>query len=200
MGNMNQLDIGHGSAFRARDAWRRGPPALLFVIAMLACGPLLAVTAAKPGAISGSPGLAAFARTHGFDACATELAALDANLFANAEYSLRAFVAASQPNTRPFSLQVDSRKAMGGGFARAFTNIVVTPPPAGAKSCAVMYEQTLYHDQRCDLVQPRMAPNATPSAATAFGAVSFELHRNMTLNLIPVGTGQCVSVLKEVSF
>jgi len=146
-------------------------------------------------------GLAAFAKSRGFSACASELDTLDQNLLRDSEYSLRVFLAESDTNSRPLSAVIDSRKAdQRGGYTRALTNIVVTPGDIKIGRCTTMYEQTLFHDQHCDLVKMQMAPGAKEAGATSFGSITYDLLRNMTLTIIPVGRSQCVTVLKEVAY
>lgn len=146
-------------------------------------------------------GLVAFAKSRGFNVCAQELEALDQNLLLDSDYSLRAFLAESNVNTRPFSVLVDSRKASPqGGYARALTNIMIAPAPATGGRCTVMYEQTRHHDQHCDVVRAQMATSAPESGGTSFGSITFDILRNMTLTIIPVGTAQCISVVKEVAY
>lgn len=146
-------------------------------------------------------GLVAFAKSRGFDVCTSELESLDQNLFRDSDYSLRAFLPDNNVNTRPFSALIDSRKINPqGNFVRALTNIVVSPSDAKTGRCTVMYEQTLYHDQHCDKVRTQMAEFAPETGTTSFGSVTFDLLRNMTLTIIPVGSGQCVSVVKEVAY
>ncbi len=146
-------------------------------------------------------GLVAFAKSRGFSVCASELEALDQNLFRDSDYSLRAFLAETNVNTKPFSALIDSRKANPqGGYARALTNIVITPGGGKGSRCTVMYEQTLYHDQHCDTVRLQMAAFAPESGPTSFGSITFDLLRNMTLTIIPVGSAQCVTVVKEVAY
>ena len=158
-----------------------------------------ATTVTAPKVVA-PPSLIAFANQQGYLACSRELDELDKNLFANSEYSLRPFVADKEPGKFPFSAIVDARRATGGGgYTRTLTHLTVLPS-ANSKSCTAMYEQTQYHDVRCDAVHRQMAPNATESPGVALGAITLDLHRNMTLTLIPVGQSQCVSVLKEVSY
>ncbi|MCY7388439.1 MAG: hypothetical protein LH481_10305 [Burkholderiales bacterium] len=146
-------------------------------------------------------GLAAFAKSRGFSVCSRELDALDQNLFLDSDYSLRAFLAETNVNTRPFSALIDSRKTTPqGNYVRALTNIVITPADTKAGKCTVMYEQTLYHDQHCDTVRLQMAAFAPESGTNSYGAITFDLLRNMTLTIIPVGSGQCVTVVKEVAY
>jgi hypothetical protein len=145
-------------------------------------------------------GIAARARANGFSACQKELENLERNLFNNSDYSARVFFAEKVPSTQPFSAMVDARRAAsGGGYTRTLTHLTVMPD-AKRQACSISYEQTQYHDMRCDRVQMQMAPKAMPAPTTSLGAVMLELHRNMTLTLIPVGTEQCVTVLKEVSY
>lgn len=146
-----------------------------------------------------SPGLTAIARSSGFTACQKEIDLVDRNLFSKADYTARAFAAEKNANARPWSAVVDARRMAGGALTRSFTHVTVTPG-SGSASCGVSYEQTQYHDLRCETVQQQMAPNAKPAPGTSFGALTFDLHRNMTLTVIPVGNAQCVSVLKEVSY
>ena len=151
-------------------------------------------------ASAAEPGLLSIARASGFAACEKELGTLDRNLFGKSDFSVRAFTAEKTPSARPFSAIVDSRRAApGGGYVRTLTHLSVAPAGRG-ESCAVSYEQTQYHELRCNDVQAQMAPKATPAAATSLGAVTLDLHRNMSLTLIPVGAAQCVTVLKEVSY
>ena len=146
-------------------------------------------------------GLVAFAKSRGFNVCAREIEALDQNLLLDSDYSLRAFLAETNVNTRPFSALVDSRKANPqGGYARALTNIMIAPAPAIGGRCTVMYEQTLYHDQHCDAVRAQMASLAPESGGTSFGSITFDVLRNMTFTIIPVGRAQCISVVKEVAY
>jgi hypothetical protein len=148
-----------------------------------------------------NPGLAAFAKSRGFGVCAAELETLDRNLFRESDYSLRAFIAENNINSRPFSALIDSRKAgTQGGYVRALTNIVVSPVDSKNSRCTVMYEQTVYHDQHCDAVRTQMAPTSRETGVPVYGAVTLELLRNMTLTIIPVGSGQCISVVKEVAY
>ena len=146
-------------------------------------------------------GLVAFAKSRGFSACANELEMLDQNLFLESDYSLRAFLAEGNVNSRPFSAIVDSRKiSPHGAYVRALTNIVVTPADAKSGRCTSMYEQTMYHDQHCDTVRAQMAAGAKETGATSFGSVTFDLLRDMTLTVIPVGAAQCITVVKEVAY
>lgn len=146
-------------------------------------------------------GLVAFAKSRGFNVCAQELEALDQNLLLDSDYSLRAFLAEANVNARPFTALVDSRKASPqGGYARALTNIMIAPAPATGGRCTVMYEQTRYHDQHCDVVRAQMASSAPESGGTSFGSITFDVLRNMTLTIIPVGSAQCISVVKEVAY
>lgn len=158
----------------------------------------------KPSITKSAPmkvGLAAFAKSHGFSGCANELETLDKNLFLESDYSMRAFLAESNVNSRPFSALIDSRKLSAQGtYLRALTNVVVTPGEAKAARCTTMYEQTLYHDQHCDTVRAQMAASAKETGVTSFGSVTLDLLRNMTLTVIPVGSGQCVTVVKEVAY
>lgn len=144
-------------------------------------------------------GLSAIARGSGFTACQKEIDLIDRNLFSNADYSARVFAAEKNTNSRPWSATVDARRMVNGTLTRSFTHVTVTPVASGS-ACSVAYEQTQYHDLRCEAVQQQMAPNAKPAPGASFGALTFDLHRNMTLTVIPVGNAQCVSVLKEVSY
>jgi hypothetical protein len=146
-----------------------------------------------------NPGLASIAKASGFTACQKEIELVDRNLFSNADYSVRAFSAEKNPSTRPWSAIIDARRMAGGALTRSTTHVTIAPAAAGT-ACSVSYEQTQYHDLRCEAVQQQMAPNAKTAPGTSFGALTFDLHRNMTLTVIPVGAAQCVSVLKEVSF
>ena len=153
------------------------------------------------GATPARTGLAAFAKGLGFTVCTTEINLLDQNLLRDSEYSSRAFLAETKPNSRPFSAVIDSRKPNAkGGVSRALTNIVVTPTEKEGERCTVQYEQTLFHDLNCDLVRQQMAPNAMPIKGTSFGALILDVSRNMTLTIIPVAAAQCITVLKEVAF
>ena len=155
----------------------------------------------NPAATPVRTGLAAFANGLGFTACSTEINLLDQNLLRDSEYSTRAFLAETKPNSRPFSAVIDSRKPNAkGGVSRALTNIVVTPTEKEGERCTVQYEQTLFHDLNCDLVRQQMAPNAMPIKGTSFGALILDVSRNMTLTIIPVAAAQCITVLKEVAF
>lgn len=145
------------------------------------------------------PGLSAIARGSGFTACQKEIDLVDRNLFSNADYTVRVFAAEKNSNARPWSAVIDARHVAGGALTRSLTHVTVTPGSGGA-SCSVSYEQTKYHDLRCEAVQQQMAPNAKAAPGTSFGALTLDLHRNMTLTVIPVGNAQCVSVLKEVSY
>lgn len=152
------------------------------------------------GAEAATPGLVNIARANQFLACAAELERLDRNLFAKAETAIRPFAAEKNASAKPFSAVIDARKTLPNGSAtRTLTHLTVTPSGKN-EACAISYEQTQYHDERCDAVQTQLAPQAKPAALTSLGAVTLDLHRNMTLTLIPVGAAQCVTVLKEVSY
>ncbi|MBL8519100.1 MAG: hypothetical protein JNK75_00380 [Betaproteobacteria bacterium] len=161
---------------------------------MLEFGPAFAQ--AVPGT---QTSLLSIARGSGFAACQREIERIDRNLFSNADYSVRVFAAERNTPSHPWSALVDARRMSGGVLARSLTHVTVTPAAKGL-SCGVSYEQTQYHALRCDLVQRQMAPNAQPTPGTSYGALTFDLHRNMSLTVIPVGDAQCVSVLKEVSY
>lgn len=145
--------------------------------------------------------LSAIARGSGFTVCQKEIDLVDRNLFSNSDYTVRAFVAEKNANARPWSAIIDARRVTGGVLTRSLTHVTVTPAVGvGSASCSVSYEQTQYHDLRCELVQQQMAPNAKPASGTSFGALTLDLHRNMTLTVIPAGSAQCISVLKEVLY
>lgn len=169
------------------------------LVAILAAG---AIAEAQTVARQDPParaGLAAFARQQGFSTCTAELDELERKLFAGSEFTLRPFLAEKDPSRRPFSAMVDSRREVGGRYQRALTHVAAAPL-SGSSGCTVSYEQTQYHEARCDEVLKQMAPTAQPSPAPAQGALTVDLHRNMSLTLMPVGKAQCVSVLKEVSY
>ena len=63
-----------------------------------------------------------------------------------------------------------------------------------------MYEQTVYHGATCELVLSQMAPNGKQSSSPSLGSVLIEIADNLTLTLIPVGTAQCITVVKEAAF
>lgn len=164
----------------------------------IACGTLLSCIACAASAAD--PSLLSIARANGFSVCKKELSALERNLFGASDFSVRFFTAEKAPSARPFSAIVDARRAApGGGFSRTLTHLAVTPAGKN-EACSVSYEQTQYHDRKCDDVQAQMAPKASPAGGVSLGAVTLDLHRNMTLTLIPVGAAQCVTVLKEVSY
>ncbi len=142
-------------------------------------------------------GIAALAAGQGVKACLGPLQALEAAVLAGREYSFRAFVDPRDPNAAPFTAIVDSRKV--GNLDRVLINLVATPVGVPATRCVLMYEQTRYHDTRCEAVLAQMAPKATQSLPS-FGAVTVDVEKNLTVTVIPVGTGQCVSVVKEVAF
>lgn len=172
---------------------------LFFPVLALAA---MSATGAQPESAKPSQprtSLAAFARQQGFSSCANELAELEKNLFSGSEFTLRPFVAERDPSRRPFAAMVDSRREIGGRFQRALTHVTVAPA-AGNAGCTVSYEQTQFHESRCDEVLQQMAPTARVSPAPAQGTITVDLHRNLSLSLMPVGKAQCVSVLTEVSY
>jgi|GEM_PF-3587424 len=153
--------------------------------------------------------ISTFARSKGFTRCAAELEGAVNNLLRNAEYSFRAFYDEKNSGSGPFSVLVDSRKFKT--LERAMINITVSPiapaPITSAASavsastrCSVMYEQTVYHNQRCERVQAEMASQAVPTAFNTIGAVTLEVGKNLTLTLIPVGNAQCITIIKEAAF
>lgn len=150
--------------------------------------------------------ISTFARSKGFTKCAAELEGAVNNLLRNAEYSFRAFYDEKNSGSGPFSVLVDSRKFKT--LERAMINITVSPiAPAPINSaasastrCSVMYEQTVYHNQRCERVQAEMASQAVPTAFNTIGAVMLEVGKNLTLTLIPVGNAQCITIIKEAAF
>ena len=153
--------------------------------------------------------ISTFARSKGFTRCAAELEGAVNNLLRNAEYSFRAFYDEKNSGSGPFSVLVDSRKFKT--LERAMINITVSPiapaPITSAASavsastrCSVMYEQTVYHNQRCERVQAEMASQAVPIAFNTIGAVTLEVGKNLTLTLIPVGNAQCITIIKEAAF
>ncbi len=156
--------------------------------------------------------ISTFARSKGFTRCAAELEGAVNNLLRNAEYSFRAFYDEKNSGSGPFSVLVDSRKFKT--LERAMINITVSPiAPAPITSaalavsivsastrCSVMYEQTVFHNQRCERVQAEMASQAVPTAFNTIGAVTLEVGKNLTLTLIPVGNAQCITIIKEAAF
>ena len=150
--------------------------------------------------------ISTFARSKGFTRCAAELEGAVNNLLRNAEYSFRAFYDEKNSGSGPFSVLVDSRKFKT--LERAMINITVSPiapPPitsaaSASTRCSVMYEQTVYHNQRCERVQAEMASQAVPTAFNTIGAVTLEVGKNLTLTLIPVGNAQCITIIKEAAF
>lgn len=168
------------------------------VLSRIAC--LTFLLCAASAAAAADPSLLSIARANGFSVCEKELVTVERNLFAASDFSVRYFTAEQAPSTRPFTAIVDARRAApGGGFTRTLTHLAVTPAGKN-ESCSVSYEQTQYHDRKCNDVQTQMAPKASPAGGVSLGAVTLDLHRNMTLTLIPVGAAQCVTVLKEVSY
>lgn len=159
------------------------------------CG-AAAVQAQQPAA-GPSTGIAALAAGQGVKACLGPLQAVEAALLGGREYSFRAFVDPRDPNAGPFTAIVDARKV--GTLDRVLINLVATPVGTPATRCVLMYEQTRYHDQRCEAVLAQMAPKATASLPS-FGAVTVDVEKNLTVTLIPVGSGQCVTVVKEVAY
>lgn len=151
-------------------------------------------------ASAADPSLLSIARANGFSVCGKEISSLERNLFGASDFSVRFFTAEKTPSARPFTAIVDARRATPvGGFNRTLTHLAVTPAGKN-ESCSVSYEQTQYHERNCNDVQAQMAPKASPAGGVSLGAVTLDLHRNMTLTLIPVGAAQCVTVLKEVSY
>lgn len=143
-------------------------------------------------------GFAALAGAQGIKACLGSIAAVETALLKGSEYSFRAFVDPRDPNAAPFSVIVDARRA--GTLDRVLINIVASPVGTPLNRCVLMYEQTRYHDLRCEAVMAQMAPKAGPPVGNSYGAVTVDVEKNLTLTLVPVGTGQCMSVVKEVAF
>lgn len=155
-----------------------------------------AVSAQRPPAPpDGTLAITAAARQRGVETCLAKLEAMERNLFSSSEYTFRGFLDEREPNARPFTAIVDSRRK--NSHDRALTNITVAP---NATACTVMYEQTVYHGRHCDAVRKEMAPQASPATTKAIGAVIYDVAKNLSLTIIPVGDGQCVTVIKEIAY
>jgi hypothetical protein len=158
---------------------------------------LVAAQASTPSTNVGT--LSQFARSQGIAVCVPALQTLEKNLFDGSEYSIRPFVAEKNPSRHALSALVDSRRFVAGEPQRSLTHVTLAPASDG-KGCALMYEQTRHHMLRCESVLAQMAPLAKEQSGIALGSFTVDLHRNMTLTVLPIGTAQCVSIVKEVSY
>jgi hypothetical protein len=173
--------------------------------------PKAAVATAVPR-ISETPPMAKFAREQGFLRCAGALESAERNLLGASDYTFRAYPpklssapsssrATNAKETNVFTAIVDARKRnLNEPAPRATLNITVLVSPQVPNACTTMYEQTTYHNATCDAVVAQMAPNGRPSTNTSLGSVLVEVSDNLTLTLIPVGTAQCITVIKEAAF
>ncbi|MBI3714896.1 MAG: hypothetical protein HY255_02750 [Betaproteobacteria bacterium] len=162
----------------------------------------------KPAVENTSLSIAKYARAHGFNKCAPAVELAERNLLRDSEYTFRAY------NSNPvngeaalFTAIVDSRKIDRSNAAaspmRATLNLTISASQRAANApvaCSTMYEQTMYHNATCQAVVTQMAPNGRPSTSPSLGAVLVEVSDTLSLTLIPVGTAQCVTIIKETAF
>lgn len=147
-----------------------------------------------------------FAKERGFVKCAGALEVAERNLLGSSDYAFRAYpqtVQRTSPSKEStvFTAIVDSRKRNPNDAApRATLNLTVLASQQVANACTTIYEQTTYHAATCDAVVAQMAPNGRQSANPSFGAVLIEISDNLTLTVIPVGTAQCITIIKEAAF
>lgn len=154
-----------------------------------------------------------YAREHGFTKCASAVELAERNLLGNSEYTFRAYLPPIPPKASPnaelglISVIVDSRKMdrniNAGAPIRATLNLTVTAKPnssPGQTVCSTIYEQTMYHNATCDTVAAQMAPNARTAGSGSIGSVLVEISSTLSLTLMPVGTAQCITIIKEAAF
>ncbi len=150
-----------------------------------------------------------YARERGFIKCAGALEMAERNLLKDSEYTFRAYVPSktgANAEIGQFTAIVDSRKidrSSGATPLRATLNLTVNASQRAANApteCTTMYEQTMYHNTNCNAVVATMAPNGRPSNSASVGAVLVEASPTLSLTLIPVGTGQCITIIKEAVF
>jgi hypothetical protein len=169
---------------------------LFKIVALLA--PMAALAQAPVPAPAAPKGLAVVARSLGVRACLASIESAEKALLAGREYSVRAFADPKEPDAAIFSAIVDSRKV--GTNERLLVNLTVSPVGFPPKRCVVTFEQTQYHEQRCEAVLAQMAPQAAPAPGAAIGALTVDVSRNLAITVVPVGAGHCVSVIKEAAY
>lgn len=169
------------------------------IAAAMLAGWAFAAVAQAPTAQPPNMGrLAAYAQAQGIRTCLAGLQAAETTLLSGRDYAFRAFVDPRDANAAPFTAVLDTR--MKGSLERVLVNIVATPSGAPPGRCTVIYEQTRHHVERCDAVLAQLAPKAPAASGPSFGAVTVDVERNLTVTVIPAGTAQCVSVVKEVAW
>jgi hypothetical protein len=148
--------------------------------------------------------MARFAKDRGLLRCAAALETAERNLLQSSEYSFRAYHPARASSTADigvFTAIVDARKLdRADPVPRSTLNITVSNSTRNVNACNTMYEQTKYVNLDCDTVLRQMAPSARQSTNPVLGSILFEISETLSLTVIPAGTGQCVTVVKEVLF
>ena len=168
----------------------------------------VAQAVAKPAADNAALSIAKYARAHGFNKCAPAVELAERNLLRDSEYTFRAYNATPvNGEAAMFTAIVDSRKLdrsnPGATPMRATLNLTVSATQRAANApvvCSTLYEQTMYHNATCQAVVTQMAPNGRPSTSPSLGAVLVEVSDTLSLTLIPVGTAQCITIIKETAF
>lgn len=154
-----------------------------------------------------------YALEHGFSKCASAVELAERNLLGNSEYTFRAYLPPMLPKSSPngdvalFTVIVDSRKLDRsinvGDPIRATLNLTVAARPTSDPSqtmCSTIYEQTVHNNATCDTVVAQMAPNARNTGSASIGSVLVEITNTLSLTLIPIGTAQCITIIKEAAF
>ncbi len=150
-----------------------------------------------------------YARERGFIKCAGALEMAERNLLKDSEYTFRAYIPSktgANAEIGHFTAIVDARKIDRSNAStplRATLNLSVAVSQRSATApteCTTMYEQTMYHNATCNAVVAVMAPNGRPSTSPSVGAVLVEVSPTLSLTLIPVGTAQCITIIKEAAF
>jgi hypothetical protein len=142
--------------------------------------------------------LIGFAKQKNFSKCMPSIAKFEAVVLRDFEYAFSARVDSKRTAAKPMAVVIDARNRTTQ--ARTLLNVTFAPSADAAGGCSTVYEQTIYHSQRCEPVQQAMAPAAVVSSRTVYGAVVLDLAPTLVLSLIPVGSGQCITVVKELDF
>lgn len=176
------------------------------ILLCLAMSIQIASAQPKPPTASAAPSLqpiAKYALERGLTRCARALDQAERNLLGGSEYAFRAYHPAranAQTDIGLFTAIVDSRKVGRGDVARATLNITVSNSPRNPAACNTMYEQTRHHNISCETVVQQMVPNGRQSPNPVLGAVLFEVTDTLSVTVIPAGTAQCITIVKESAF
>ena len=157
--------------------------------------PTIAAAASEPAPATT---LLGFARQKNSTKCLPAVAKFEAIVLKDFEYAFTARADARKGASKPITAVIDARNRVS--LVRTLINVTFAPASDASAGCTTIYEQTRYHEQRCEPVQAAMAPNASAPQRAAFGAAVLDLSPTLVLTLIPAGTGQCVSVVKEIDF